>query len=62
MTWEIRNVGWPITIQAWNNTFQTKHYIQPTPIMEPYKIVVPTYGNNYFYTENYKGRNINFYE
>ena len=63
MSWEIRNVGWPIPVSNWNGIPNTKHHIEASTIIEPYKIVViPLYGNNYFYTENHKGRNINFYE
>lgn len=65
MNWQISNVGWPISINVWNNTINTintKHRILPISILEPYKITVLTYGQSSFESENYKGRNINLYE
>jgi hypothetical protein len=62
MIHELRNAVWPISDSNLYGVQETKHRIEATSIVDPYKITVPTYGNKYFYTDNYKGKYVNIYE
>lgn len=61
MTWEIRNVGWPVP-------YTTHDYwplAKPKQLVNPYlfeyrdKEYIQPYGHTYYPTENYKGKTIN---
>lgn len=60
MSWSLKNVGWPIPYQTTSWPISTtKHKIESTPILNPYKIVaIPLYNNYRFYYNVIKGTNV----
>ena len=59
MTWQIKDVGWPIPISnnTWPITNSVKHKIEATPYMQAPP--VETYGSSYYYSDSKKGSVIN---
>ena len=63
MTWEIRNVGWPVPYGDTRPVSQNK----PKPVEVPHlfeyrdKLYIQPYGYTYYSTETHKGRIVNYW-
>lgn len=63
MTWEIRNVGWPLPYSdTWPiSQKKTKPAEMPYLFEHRDKLYIQPYGYTYYSTENYKGRIISYW-